>query len=71
MHTIPLEAQCLCRAGLELVERGRYEQALGKFRQALIIAPGYSRAHLEAGNCLFRLGRIEEYPASCGKAAGA
>jgi tetratricopeptide (TPR) repeat protein len=71
IHTIPLEAQYLCRAGLELVERGRYEQALRKFRQALIVAPGYARAQLEAGNCLSRLGRVEERSAYHREAAGA
>ena len=66
---IPIEAQFLYRKALDLAARGRDEEALKYFRQAVIIAPGYARATLEMGNCYARLGRfaeaLERYGKSC------
>jgi tetratricopeptide (TPR) repeat protein len=59
-NTIPLEAQYLYRRGLEMIDQKRTDTALIYFRQAVFIAPGFSKAYLELGNCLARLGRSEE-----------
>ena len=59
-NTIPLEAQYLYQRGMEMVSLRRTDAALIYFRQAVFIAPGFSRAYQELGNCLARLGRSEE-----------
>ena len=59
-NTIPLEAQYLYQRGLEMVSLKRTDDALIYFRQAVFIAPGFSRAYRELGDCLARLGRSEE-----------
>ena len=64
---IPLEAQCLYRRGLEMIGQQRADLALGYLRQAVFIAPGFSKAYIELGNCLARLGRTEEAAAYFGK----
>jgi tetratricopeptide (TPR) repeat protein len=67
--TIPLEAQYLYRRGLELIGQQRADVALVYLRQAVFIAPGFSKAYKELGNCLARLGRTEEAAIYYGKAA--
>jgi len=57
---IPIEAQILYRKALNLSNRGDDETALKYFRQVVIIAPRYSIAFFEMGNCLARLGRLDE-----------
>jgi tetratricopeptide (TPR) repeat protein len=58
--TIPLEAQYLYRRGLEMIDQQKEDVALVYLRQAVFIAPGFSKAYRELGNCLARLGRWEE-----------
>jgi tetratricopeptide (TPR) repeat protein len=58
--TIPLEAQYLYRRGLEMIDQQKEDIALVYLRQAVFIAPGFSKAYHELGNCLDRLGRSEE-----------
>jgi tetratricopeptide (TPR) repeat protein len=58
--TIPLEAQYLYRRGLEMIEQQKEDIALVYLRQAVFIAPGFSKAYRELGNCVARLGRLEE-----------
>ena len=57
---IPLEAQYLYRRGLEMIGQQKDDRALVYLRQAVIIAPGFSKACQELGNCLARLGRLKE-----------
>lgn len=57
---IPLEAQCLYRKARELSLEGKTGMALNYFRQAVVIAPRYSHAYYEMGNCLARLGLYTE-----------
>jgi tetratricopeptide (TPR) repeat protein len=57
---IPIEAQYLYRKALELSDLEKYETALKYFRQAVIIAPRYSKAVHEMGNCLEKLGHYSE-----------
>jgi len=59
-NTIPLEAQYLYRRGQELTDQQKDETALVYLRQAVFIAPGFSKAYRELGDCLARLGRREE-----------
>ena len=61
-HTtpIPLEAQYLYRRGLDMIDQQKEDSALVYLRQAVFIAPGFSKAYRELGNCLARLGRLEE-----------
>ena len=51
-NTIPLEAQYLYQRGMEMVSLKRTDAALIYFRQAVFIAPGFSRAYRELGDCL-------------------
>ena len=57
---IPIEAQYLYRKALELSKRGKNEAALRYFKQAVVIAPRYSKALCEMGNCLANLGQLDE-----------
>ena len=56
----PLEAQYLYRRGLEMIDQQKEDIALVYLKQAVFIAPGFSKAYRELGNCLARLGRLEE-----------
>lgn len=58
--TVPLEAQYVFRQGLEMMDYHREEAALVFLRQAVCIAPGFSKAYREMGTCLSRLGREDE-----------
>ncbi len=57
---IPIESQYLYRRALELSKLGKYETALRYFRQAVVIAPRYSTALYEIGNCLLKLEQFDE-----------
>jgi tetratricopeptide (TPR) repeat protein len=58
--TIPLEAQYLYQRGMMMVSLQRTDAAVNCFQQAVFIAPGFSKAYRELGNCLALLGRPEE-----------
>ncbi len=60
MKGIPIEAQYLYRKALEHAKLERYETAIRYFRQAVVIAPRYSKALYEMGNCLTYLGQYDE-----------
>jgi tetratricopeptide (TPR) repeat protein len=57
---IPIEAQFLYRKALDLEKLGNNETALRYFKQAVVIAPRYSKAIYEMGNCLAQLGQYDE-----------
>jgi len=67
---IPIEAQYLYRKALEYSKFERYETALRYFRQAVVIAPRYSKAFYEMGNCLANLGQYDEAIALYDRAMG-
>jgi Flp pilus assembly protein TadD len=46
--------------GLELEDEGEFEEAMGAYRRALEIAPGFADAHLDLGRLLHEHGQIEE-----------
>jgi tetratricopeptide (TPR) repeat protein len=54
---IPDEAQIQFRQATLLLDQGKTEDALHGFKQALDIAPNYTEALHETGNCLQHLGR--------------
>lgn len=57
---IPIEAQYLYRKARELARQGQTGMALSYFRQAVFIAPRYSQAYYQMGNCLALLGKYPE-----------
>jgi tetratricopeptide (TPR) repeat protein len=57
---IPAEAQNQYRQATLLLDQGKTEDALHGFKQALDIAPNYTEALHETGNCLQNLGRHNE-----------
>jgi tetratricopeptide (TPR) repeat protein len=57
---IPIEAQYLYRKAMELSQQGQTGIALNYYKQAVVIAPRYSQAYYEMGNCLARLGQYPE-----------
>lgn len=57
---IPSEAQDLYYQASELSHQGKTEDALQYFKKAVEIAPNYTHALHEIGNCLSELGRQEE-----------
>jgi tetratricopeptide (TPR) repeat protein len=57
---IPAEAQIRFREATELLDQGKTEDALHGFRHAIEIAPNYTEALHETGNCLQDLGRQAE-----------
>lgn len=57
---IPIEAQYLYQKALEMSNLGKNELALKYLKQAVFIAPRYSKAFHEMGNCLDKLGRYVE-----------
>jgi len=59
-HGIPDEAQNQYQQASELLHQGKTEEALHCFRQAVEIAPNYTEALHETGNCLEDLGRHDE-----------
>lgn len=60
MKGISIEAQYLCRKAEELAHQERYDTALRYFRQAVVIAPIYSKAFYEMANCQARLGNYDD-----------
>lgn len=60
MKGISIEAQYLYRKALDLSKLERYGEALKYFRQAVVIAPGYSKAFYEMANCQAYLGKYED-----------
>ena len=60
MKGIPIEAQYLFRKALEYSDHEQYETAVRYFRQAVVIAPRYSKAFYEMANCLAFLGKYDE-----------
>ncbi|PKL68081.1 MAG: hypothetical protein CVV30_12115 [Methanomicrobiales archaeon HGW-Methanomicrobiales-1] len=59
-HGIPPDAQRLYQRASELSNQGKTEDALQYFKQAIEIAPNYTHALHEIGNCLYELGQQEE-----------
>ncbi|OPY32765.1 MAG: Tetratricopeptide repeat protein [Methanoregula sp. PtaU1.Bin006] len=59
-HSIPDEAKNQYRQASELLHQGKTEDALDCLRHAVEIAPDYTEALHETGNCLQDLGRREE-----------
>ncbi len=57
---VPIEAQYLYKKAMEMNILGKTESAVKYLRQALVIAPGYSKALFEMGSCLEKLGQHEE-----------
>jgi tetratricopeptide (TPR) repeat protein len=57
---IPIEAQYLYRKARELSEQGQTGMALNYYKQAVVIAPRYSQAYYQMGNCLALLGLYTE-----------
>jgi tetratricopeptide (TPR) repeat protein len=60
MKGISIEAQYLYRKAEELARQQRYDTALKYFRQAVVIAPVYSKAICEMANCEVKLGNRDE-----------
>jgi tetratricopeptide (TPR) repeat protein len=57
---VPIEAQYLYRKARELSRQGQIAVALNYYKQAVVIAPHYSQAYYEMGNCHARLGQYSE-----------
>ena len=62
------EADRLIEAGHPLEDAGDFEGALTLYRRAIVAAPDYARAHMNAGNALGKLERWEEALAAQRKA---
>ena len=60
IHSIPDEARNQYQQASELLHQGKTEDALDCLRHAVEIAPDYTEALHETGNCLQDLGRREE-----------
>ncbi len=46
--------------GLALYNKGRIDEAIGHYAEAIRIRPGYNKAHYNMGNAQYRKGRINE-----------
>jgi tetratricopeptide (TPR) repeat protein len=57
---MPIEAQYLYKKAMDLYSRGNTESALKYLRQTMVIAPHYSKALFDMGNCLAKLGLQDE-----------
>ena len=57
---IPIEAQYLYKKAMEMYKLEKPESALKYLKQTIVIAPRYSKALVEMGNCLTQLGNLEE-----------
>lgn len=57
---IPVEAQYLYKKAMDLYSMGKTESALKYLRQTTVIAPRYSKALFDMGNCLTKLGLHDE-----------
>jgi tetratricopeptide (TPR) repeat protein len=60
MKGISPEAQCLYRRAREMKERGQPEAAKKYLKQAVMVAPGFSNAFVELGNCCDTTGNYQE-----------
>ena len=60
MKGISIDAQYLYRKALEYLRQERYEIAIRYFRQAVLIAPGYSRAFSAMAYCHANLGKYDD-----------
>ncbi len=56
----PDDAGARNNLGNALAERGRLEEAVGQYREALLLVPGYDDPHFNLGNALVKLGRPSE-----------
>ena len=56
----PLRRNTSFRKAMEIFRSGNPESALKYLKQTIVIAPGYSKALFEMGNCLTQLGEHEE-----------
>jgi len=59
-HQIPLEAIILYRSAVELSWKGHPELALKNLTAAVMVAPQFTAAHCEMGQCYRKLGRYPE-----------
>jgi tetratricopeptide (TPR) repeat protein len=57
---VPIEAQYLYKKAMEMFRLGKPESALKYLKQTIVIAPRYSKALFEMGNCFTKLGEHEE-----------
>jgi tetratricopeptide (TPR) repeat protein len=57
---VPIEAQYLYKKAMDMWRVGKTESALKYLKQTMVIAPCYSKALFEMGNCLTQLGNLEE-----------
>jgi Tfp pilus assembly protein PilF len=57
---VPIEAQYLYKKAMDMYSNGKTESALKYLKQTMVIAPRYSKALIEMGNCLTKLGQHEE-----------
>jgi len=57
---VPIEAQYLYKKAMDMFRSGKTESALKYLKQTMVIAPRYSKALFEMGNCLTTLGEHEE-----------
>ena len=57
---VPIEAQYLYKKAMDMFRLGKTESALKYLKQTMVIAPRYSKALFEMGNCLTKLGKHEE-----------
>jgi tetratricopeptide (TPR) repeat protein len=68
VNQISVEAQFIYRKAVEFAQLGNHETALNYLRQAVTIAPRFSKAFNELGNCLSAMGREREALAKYEKA---
>jgi len=59
-NQISIEAQYIYRKAVEYAQQGNHVTALNYLRQAVTIAPRFSKAFNELGNCLCAMGRERE-----------
>jgi tetratricopeptide (TPR) repeat protein len=53
-------AAAICATAAELAARGRSNEAIAGYRQALALMPDFAKAHSNLGHLLFEQGRLEE-----------
>jgi Flp pilus assembly protein TadD len=56
--------------GFALEEAGKTDEAIGHYREAIRIAPGFAKAYVNLGACLNKLGRVDEAVELLRQAAG-
>jgi len=60
LNRIPLDAIILYRKAIEMSGKGNHELALKYLSNAVMIAPKFTTAICEMGNCYEKLGRLPE-----------